>query len=59
MPSDHGMKLKKLTLYKEVLNFVLDDGSVYIIIKSKEGKFVCAGELYQAELKNEKTELDN
>lgn len=53
------MRLKRLSHYQEVLNFVLEDGSVYIIMRSKNGKFVCVGELYQAESKGKTTVLNN
>lgn len=53
------MRLKRLTQYKDVLNFVLEDGSVYIIVRSKDGKFVCVGELYQAESKDQILALEN
>jgi hypothetical protein len=40
---------------------VLDDGSIYIIMKNKEGKFVCVGDLYLAEKPelNKTQALDN
>ncbi len=53
------MKLKSLSHFKEVLNFVLEDGSVYIIIRNKDGQFVCTGELYQPEQQDARLELDN
>lgn len=53
------MRLKSLTHFNEVLNFVLEDGSVYVIIRNKEGNFVCTGELYQPEHQDPKLELDN
>lgn len=53
--------MKSLTHHNEILNFVLEDGSVYVIMKNKEAKFVCISELYQS--KNEdlnfKFDLDN